>query len=83
VGFLFSAIFGLRFFFFNKGRYFFAMAADVADAARRARSGERRGGKVTEHDLRLVLRLAKRAGALEVRVGGMTIMFARDAGKRG
>ena len=58
------------------------MAADVADAARRARSGERRGGKVTEHDLRLVLRLAKRAGALEVRVGGMTIMFARDAGKR-
>ena len=58
------------------------MAADVADAARRARSGERRGGKVTEHDLRLVLRLAKCAGALEVRVGGMTIMFARDAGKR-
>ena len=61
---------------------FFAMAAGVADAARRARSGEWRGGKVTEHDLRLVLRLAKRADALEVRVGGMTIMFARDAGKR-
>ena len=57
------------------------MAADVAEAARRARPGERRGGTVTEHDLRLVLRLAKRAGALEVRVGGMTIMFARDAGK--
>ena len=54
-----------------------------ADAARRARPGKRRGGKVTEHDLRLVLRLAKRAGALEVRVSGMTIMFARDAGKRG
>jgi len=38
--------------------------------------------KVMEHDLRLVLRLAKRVGALEVRVGGMTIVLARDAGKR-
>jgi len=58
------------------------MAADVAHAARRARSVERRGGEVTEHDLRLVLRLAKREGALEVHVGGMTIVLARDAGKR-
>ena len=66
----------------SPGPVVFAMAADVADAARRARPVERRGGKVTEHDLRLVLRLAKRAGALGVRVGGMTIMFARDAGKR-
>ena len=55
------------------------MAADVADV-RRTR-GRASGGTVTEHDLRLVLRLAKRAGALEVRVGGMTVMFARDAGK--
>ena len=71
-----------RRFWLHWGRYFIAMAADVADPARRARSGEQHGGKVTEHDLRLVLRLAKRAGALEVRVGGMTIMLARDAGKR-
>jgi len=40
--------------------YFFAMAADVADAARRARSGERRGGKVTEHVARPAPRTAPR-----------------------
>jgi len=36
-------------------RLLVAMAADAADAARRARSGERRGGTVSEHDLRLAL----------------------------
>jgi len=61
--------------YFTPKPLLFAMAADVADAARRARSGERRGGKVTDHDLRLVLRLAKRAGALEVRVGGSNLVF--------
>jgi len=54
------------------------MAADVADVARPARAGERRGGTVSEHDMRLVLRLAKRVGAPEVRVGRMTMVLVRD-----
>ena len=64
--------------YYGRGSKGAAMAADVADVARPARAGERRGGTVSEHDMRLVLRLAKRVGAPEVRVGRMTMVLVRD-----